>query len=986
MMSDARRLSERIGIERDRGDGAWMNWLTHAVLALLGGVILWIAFRFLRTEDPRWLYNPWSYALVTPVLLLVISLVLRQLVSRVVERSAQIAFLLSIVIHLVLLVAAVNVVIYSRMWPDFFEELASERKAMQDRPQAPQYYKVTSASQGGKRPEYLRYVPTQHQPTELPPVDAAMLQLARSERADVASPSPQLEVTAQPFLMEREKVEIAPAVTSADSAALSRAELAHRAQRFRQIETLEELPVAESSAAELAPAESQRSRGSRGGNRGGASQAATRSDSSNETSSAASSAVAFLAQPHLPDTEATGLPQMLAQNTPRVELQRRQSQTIPQPSRDGGELPRELQRSAAGGITGAAAPLSLPVRGVPELAAPESPVGDTASALSSLAERGSRRTRPASSLPEVGLSQAPAWAGDVNLNQGVAGAGRAHLPERSELAEAPVSDVARLSGAGTEILPSALGMAARDAALLAGDATSDAASSVEGVPGNAPAPASGAAGGRNLESLLRSPTEGAGPRVAVPETLAGTGGDADSAEPPSGGTLANAAGSARRQRPQRESAPLALNIDALPGVGGLAPTLSTGPLLARNTPQPTVTPFADLDSQRFSRQEFGGPLAAGNPVPVPKPAFQQRLERLKDQELGADGLVGPQTELAIERGLEFLARNQRPDGAWRLQDLDGGVLIRSDTAATGLALLAFQGAGYTHQQYKYAEAVHRAWAYLLDRQQPNGDLYIPQDPASDQNAWLYSHAIATLALCEAYGMTQDARLREPAERAVRFMVNSQDPQRGGWRYRPGVGSDTSVSGWFMMALKSAQLAGIDVPQPTFVRLSAFVDASQAGPQQPHLYRYNPFALDTVEQRHGLQPTPVMTSVGLLMRLYLGWRRDLPAMQAGADRLLEYPPQLGTPEASLRDTYYWYYATQVMFHMGGERWKAWHSRLHPLLIDSQVTSGDLSGSWDPNLPTPDIWARFAGRHYVTTMNLLSLEVNYRHLPLYDAAAR
>jgi hypothetical protein len=142
------------------------------------------------------------------------------------------------------------------------------------------------------------------------------------------------------------------------------------------------------------------------------------------------------------------------------------------------------------------------------------------------------------------------------------------------------------------------------------------------------------------------------------------------------------------------------------------------------------------------------------------------------------------------------------------------------------------------------------------------------------------------------------------------------------------------------------------------------------------------APDTDEQRHGRSASKTMTSVGLLMRLYLGWRRDNPNLARGAQFLAENLPSLGTAEQPLRDTYYWYYGTQVMFHMGGDYWQQWNDRLHPLLVDSQIKQGPLAGSWDPRQPVPDRWALHAGRLYVTTMNLLSLEIYYRHLPLYE----
>jgi hypothetical protein len=216
-------------------------------------------------------------------------------------------------------------------------------------------------------------------------------------------------------------------------------------------------------------------------------------------------------------------------------------------------------------------------------------------------------------------------------------------------------------------------------------------------------------------------------------------------------------------------------------------------------------------------------------------------------------------------------------------------------------------------------------------------------------------------------------------------VAAQHPERGGWRYSPGVGSDTSVTGWMMMALKSGELAGLEVPDRTYQRIERWLDDSQQT-GQPHLYRYNPLAPDTDEQRHGRAASKTMTAVGLLMRLYTGWRRDHANLARGADYLRENLPAIGTPREPQRDTYYWYYGTQVMFHMGGPHWQAWNSRLHPLLVGTQVRNGPLAGSWDPKGAVPDRWGPHGGRLYVTTLNLLSLEVYYRHLPLYEDTAK
>lgn len=347
----------------------------------------------------------------------------------------------------------------------------------------------------------------------------------------------------------------------------------------------------------------------------------------------------------------------------------------------------------------------------------------------------------------------------------------------------------------------------------------------------------------------------------------------------------------------------------------------------------------------------------------------------------------PATEVAIERGLEFLSVHQAESGSWSLSGWDADApSLKSDTAATGLVLLTMLGAGYDHRADNHQETVRRGLEYLIEHQQPDGDLYAADDERSAGVVRLYSHSIATLALCEAYGMTQDPWLRQPAQKAIDFLAASQDSKRGGWRYQPGVGSDTSVTGWVAMALRSAQLAGLDVPDDAIAGVNKWLDAAQVSPSEPYLYCYNPFAPDTPEQRHGRRANETMTAVGLLMRLYLGWNRGGADLMRGADYLVERLPTLDDARKRPRDAYYWYYATQVLMHVGGEHWQRWNEALHPLLVSGQIRAGELAGSWDPLEPQPDRWGPQAGRLYVTTLNLLTLEVYYRVLPLYDDTAR
>ena len=186
----------------------------------------------------------------------------------------------------------------------------------------------------------------------------------------------------------------------------------------------------------------------------------------------------------------------------------------------------------------------------------------------------------------------------------------------------------------------------------------------------------------------------------------------------------------------------------------------------------------------------------------------------------------------------------------------------------------------------------------------------------------------------------------------------------------------------MMALQSGRLAGLNVNPETFRSIDDWLEVA-AAPDNPSIYRYDPFAINSkgISRIQGRKPTPSMTSVGLLMRIYTGWDKNDPRLLAGADYLLQ--TQLpGDTSPQVRDTYYWYYATQVLKFVDGQRWNQWNNLLRPMLIRSQEKTGDLAGSWNPYRPVPDRWGGFGGRLYVTTMNLLSLEVRHRMLPLYQ----
>ena len=210
-------------------------------------------------------------------------------------------------------------------------------------------------------------------------------------------------------------------------------------------------------------------------------------------------------------------------------------------------------------------------------------------------------------------------------------------------------------------------------------------------------------------------------------------------------------------------------------------------------------------------------------------------------------------------------------------------------------------------------------------------------------------------------MSQDDSLRDTAQRAIDFIANVQHPKSGGWRYNPGDEGDTSVFGWQIMALKSGQMARLNVPQATLDKAKTWLE--RVGGQGDQLGRFG---------YNNRSPRLAMTGEALLSLQYLGSPRNDPRLLGGSDYLARNPPPKDT-------SYYWYYATQVMFHMQGDYWRRWNAALRDQLVETQVKTGSMAGTWDPK----DNWEKSGGRIYATSLRLLMLEVYYRHLPLYHS---
>ena len=339
-------------------------------------------------------------------------------------------------------------------------------------------------------------------------------------------------------------------------------------------------------------------------------------------------------------------------------------------------------------------------------------------------------------------------------------------------------------------------------------------------------------------------------------------------------------------------------------------------------------------------------------------ALTGREKGMKKALLGAYGGTAT-TEAAVAMALEWLKRNQERDGMWSLKGpYANGSLTENRLAATAMALLAFQGAGHTHQSGEHKRVVDRAWKAVIKLQDADGNFF--RDGPAPAHHRLYTQAQITIALCELYGMTKDSRFRAPAQKSLDYAIKAQSPQ-GGWRYIPREDADTSVTGWFVMALQSGLMAGLEVQSPALDAISKYLDnASTDGGSG---YAYKP----------GQAETTTMTAEGLLCRQYLGWKKDDPRLVKGIERVAASP-------INWRDqnVYYWYYATQVMHHMEGKYWNDWNEVLRQTVPEKQVKTGKEKGSWDPMI---DRWGNHGGRLYTTCLCTYMLEVYYRHLPIY-----
>ena len=475
------------------------------------------------------------------------------------------------------------------------------------------------------------------------------------------------------------------------------------------------------------------------------------------------------------------------------------------------------------------------------------------------------------------------------------------------------------------------------------------------VHGPLPAP-------RPLAITLRMADSSEPANVAAGVQVAGS--DADEAEPQPRGPAAGSSAPPLRDLP--------LPPGEGPGEGIPASRGDSEASASSPAPGPAATEGRGQTGGVTTAEQTSGQTALGlsPPAPATGPVSGGQAAALpfggRDQAGRARGVAtrggSAASEEAVARGLEWLARHQAADGSWRF-DLagcrcDGACRnpgsVRSTTAATGIALLPFLGAGQTHERGEYAQTVTRGVYYLMSRMQATtrgGDL---------SEGTMYGHGVATLALAEALGMTGDRMLVPYVRDAIRFLETSQDMHGGGWRYLPGQPGDITVTGWQLAALKSAALAGVAVPTPTIDAACRFLDRVQVRYGEAYGYQ-------------SAQAKPATSAVGLLCRLYTGWENEA-AIDSGLGTLARPGP---APAAIYQN----FYLSQALLQRSHPVWPKWNQRNRDQLVAAQAGFGHELGSWvfaDPDTAP-------GGRLAHTALAVLTLEVYYRLLPIYTKDA-
>ena len=340
--------------------------------------------------------------------------------------------------------------------------------------------------------------------------------------------------------------------------------------------------------------------------------------------------------------------------------------------------------------------------------------------------------------------------------------------------------------------------------------------------------------------------------------------------------------------------------------------------------------------------------------------------------LVARGGGGADTEDAVLRALRWLAKNQKPDGSWEAsrKQFTPGV--------TGLSLLAFLGAGYSHLSKDtydgicFGDTVRKGLQWMMSHQDREGCIGF-----RNAEKYIYSHAICALALSEAYGLTGSNLFKDQAQKAIDFLIAAQNPGKG-WRYSHRCAdNDTSVTAWATMALKSAEISGLAFPRTGYDGIRAWLDEVTEGNGRVGYTMKGTGKVFIPGSNEKFEHHETLTAIGVMARIFIDKNKADPRLSAGCDLLLRDLPRR---EGNAVDFYYWYFGSLALFQYdgpSGPKWRTWNANMKKALVETQRVAGDGKGSWAP----VGRWCGKGGRVYATAINALTLEVYYRYANVF-----
>jgi hypothetical protein len=316
--------------------------------------------------------------------------------------------------------------------------------------------------------------------------------------------------------------------------------------------------------------------------------------------------------------------------------------------------------------------------------------------------------------------------------------------------------------------------------------------------------------------------------------------------------------------------------------------------------------------------------------------------------------ISPAAAAASNKAMAYLASTQREDGSW-----PGS--FGSTTGIVASCTLALLSGGHVPGSGEHGASTAKATQYLISCAQPNGLIY----KQGMQGAPMYHHGLATLALAEIWGMTQDLRVRDTVKRAVELIVATQN-RKGGWRYQPRVSDDDlSVTVMMLMALRAAKDGGILVPKETIDLGIEYVKSCHSSKESG---KEGGFSYTPGNGKSGF----ALTGAGVLSLQVAGNYRAKEVME-GVDYLVSHEP-VGKEPAEKEHYYYGqYYAAMGIYQAqsagewGRKAWNQWYPAITKSLISTQQADGRWSSGYDQD---------------PTAMAVLVLNIPYRFLPIYQ----